>query len=201
MLSLPGLCYCPRCDPASADYKQRHVNSKTKLCKFFMTSAGCVKGADCKFAHGEEELAPPPVAVPCLPDEDDEDLCVCPECDYCFCAACHEAYHPGSACVSAGAREAFLAAREQMLAEGGYGSGSSAQRQNLEAARARLEELKSLEMVRRISKPCPCCGSAIMRTEGCNHMQVCMPPPRSKSGPWSHRRSKVRPSHGNDACC
>jgi hypothetical protein len=41
MLSLPGLCYCPRCDPASADYKARHAKAKTEPCKFFASFKGC----------------------------------------------------------------------------------------------------------------------------------------------------------------
>lgn len=87
---------------------------------------------------------------------------------------CHDAYHPGVECVSTGAREAFLAAREKLLEEGGGdGGGAVAQsRKRLAEARAKLEELKSLEVIRRTSKPCPSCGAGIMRTEGCNHMRA-----------------------------
>lgn len=98
LLTLPGICYCPRCDPASADYRSRRGGNRRKdeLCKFW-AQGKCLKAGDCKFAHGEAELAPVPVAVPCLPADDTDDLCVCPECEYSFCAACLEAYHPGYA--------------------------------------------------------------------------------------------------------
>ena len=173
LLKLPGLQYCPRCDPASADFKNRNGRSTAKLslCSFF-SAGGCAKGNDCRFAHGEGELAPTPTAVPCLPVSDgsgDDTLCICPECRYTFCAACHDAYHPGVECVSSAAREEYLRTREKLLREQG-GTGGEAQ-ERLLAARAKLEELKSLDAIRQMSKPCPSCGMAISKTEGCNHMQ------------------------------
>lgn len=42
LLQLPGLCYCPRCDPASPDYRPRR-NIKTELCRYFATGE-CVMG-------------------------------------------------------------------------------------------------------------------------------------------------------------
>lgn len=106
LASLPGLTYCPRCDPASAEYQCRAPAFKTQLCKFFEASGSCRAGDECPYAHGAAELRPPPSAVPCLP-VDDSDLCICPECEYNFCAACLEAYHPGSECSSLGARRAY----------------------------------------------------------------------------------------------
>jgi hypothetical protein len=119
-------------------------------------------------------------------------------------------YHPGSVCMSTGAREAVLAAREQLVRQGGVGGGAASQRKQMEAARARLEELKSIEVIRRTSKPCPSCGAGIMRSEGCNHMQhvpcaqtdtACAPPAhglRTACTPPAHRR----PAHGlHTAAC
>ena len=213
LLKLPGLQYCPRCDPSSADFKNRNGRSSGKhtLCSFFREGQ-CQKGRDCKFAHGTDELAPTPTAVPCLPVSDgsgDDTLCICPECRYTFCAvrsrhtepscvidlsvllcavpylapcptlrraspvlcrpcafvsfvlppqACHDAYHPGVECVSSAAREEYLRTREKLLREQG-GTGGEAQ-ERLLAARAKLEELKSLDAIRQMSKPCPACGVA-----------------------------------------
>lgn len=72
--------------------------------------------------------------------------------------ACHDAYHPGVECVSSAAREEYLRTREKLLREQG-GTGGEAQ-ERLLAARAKLEELKSLDAIRQMSKPCPACGVA-----------------------------------------
>ena len=173
LLAIPGLCYCPRCDPASADFKARNGRAKLTLCKFF-AQGSCVKGGDCRFAHGEAELAPVPKAVPCLPVSDgsgDDSLCICPECAYSFCAACHDAYHPGVLCTSSDSRLEYLQTRERLLREQGGDSLSSGVQDRLLAARSKLEELRSIEAIRKMSKPCPQCGMAISKTEGCNHMQ------------------------------
>lgn len=101
LLKLPGLQYCPRCDPSSADFKNRNGRSSGKhtLCSFFREGQ-CQKGRDCKFAHGTDELAPTPTAVPCLPVSDgsgDDTLCICPECRYTFCAV--RSRHTEPSCV------------------------------------------------------------------------------------------------------
>lgn len=172
LLSLPGLCYCPRCDPASADFKALNGRAKLTRCTFFARGC-CLKGADCRFAHSESELAQTPTAVPCLPVSDgsnDDSLCICPECRYTFCAICHEAWHPGVKCASSDAREEYLRTRERLLRENGGDSSSSGAHKRLLAARTKLDELKSLEAIRKMAKPCPSCGQAIAKNEGCNHM-------------------------------
>jgi len=168
LAALPGLCYCPRCDPASAQY--RHSGRpllKGTLCKFWEAGA-CAAGSRCKFAHGESELVLPPQAVPCLP-VDDSDLCICPECDFNFCAACYDPYHPGSECASLEARTAYLAARAARMV--GQAASSSSHSSSRAAVHAKLAELKTLEVIKRTAKQCPSCRAAIERTEGCNHMQ------------------------------
>ena len=168
LLQMPGLCYCPRCDPSSADYKARHSKaSKTELCKHFALGK-CLRGAACEYAHGEAELVAKPKPVPCLP-VDNSDLCICPECSFSFCAACQESYHPGVECVSSEAREEYLKSRERLLSE--QGGSTSSLSSKLAAARAKLEEFKSLDTIRKTSKSCPSCGAAISKTEGCNHMK------------------------------
>jgi E3 ubiquitin-protein ligase RNF14 len=92
--------------------------------------------------------------------EDPADNCAqCPTCAFVFCSLCAEGRHPGVRCVSAETRLAML----RRKAEGG-GAAAVAE------LRRREHEFLSLAEVERSSKPCPSCGAAIQRSEGCNKM-------------------------------
>ncbi|KAL6766767.1 hypothetical protein ACKKBG_A37275 [Auxenochlorella protothecoides x Auxenochlorella symbiontica] len=91
---------------------------------------------------------------------EDEDACArCARCLFVFCALCGEGWHPGSACVSAQTRLAMLRAK----AEGG---GAAAR----EALRRAEQEAATAALLARDTKPCPRCGVACQRDEGCNKM-------------------------------
>lgn len=83
----------------------------------------------------------------------------CPKCLFVFCTLCEEARHPGVECVGP---ETKL----QILREKARGGGQAA----IQELRKKEQEYKSLIEVKKTSKPCPCCGIAIQRTEGCNKM-------------------------------
>ena len=94
--------------------------------------------------------------------EDLSDNCAdCPKCFYIFCTLCNEGRHPGVQCVSAETRLAML----RRKAEGG-GSAAVAE------LRKKEHEMMSLATIEKSTKPCPACGMAIQRSEGCNKM-VC----------------------------
>ena len=91
----------------------------------------------------------------------EENTADCPKCFYVFCTLCLEGRHPGVNCVSAETKLAML----RRKAEGG---GAAA----VEELRKKEHDMMSLAEIEKSSKPCPCCGMAIQRTEGCNKM-VC----------------------------
>jgi E3 ubiquitin-protein ligase RNF14 len=90
-----------------------------------------------------------------------ENVADCPRCFYIFCTLCNEGRHPGVQCVSAETRLAML----RRKAEGGGGAA-------IAELRKQEHEMMSLAMIEKSSKPCPSCGMAIQRSEGCNKM-VC----------------------------
>ena len=57
---LPGLCYCPRCDPGSADYRSRRL-VKTELCRFF--AVGECRNGDCKVTPWLQPSAASPTTL------------------------------------------------------------------------------------------------------------------------------------------
>lgn len=94
--------------------------------------------------------------------EDAQDNCAeCSKCFFVFCTLCNEGRHPGVQCVSAETRLAML----RRKAEGG-GAAAVAE------LRRKEHEIMSLAEIEKTSKPCPACGMAIQRSEGCNKM-VC----------------------------
>lgn len=94
--------------------------------------------------------------------EDLSDNCAdCPKCFFVFCTLCNEGRHPGVQCVSVETRLAML----RRKAEGG-GSAAVAE------LRKKEHEMMSLATIEKSTKPCPACGMAIQRSEGCNKM-VC----------------------------
>jgi len=94
--------------------------------------------------------------------EDLSDNCAdCPKCFFVFCTLCNEGRHPGVQCVSAETRLAMLRRKAE-------GAGSAA----VAELRKKEHEMMSLATIEKSSKPCPACGMAIQRSEGCNKM-VC----------------------------
>eukprot|EP00210_Caulerpa_lentillifera_P004215 g4020.t1 len=89
----------------------------------------------------------------------------CTKCFFCFCTDCYRPWHPGTKCISV----------EETLEQMGA-SMSEYEESKTEKARFILDlqnQLKSLAMVRKESRPCPQCGMAIEKDGGCNHM-VCI---------------------------
>mmetsp|Transcript_54426 Transcript_54426/g.129704 ORF Transcript_54426/g.129704 Transcript_54426/m.129704 type:complete len:632 (-) Transcript_54426:79-1974(-) len=128
----PALVFCPRCEsmgketPILPSDSQQHASA----------------GSSITAPTAAEEASPP--------------LAICDRCQYAFCAACREAYHPSSLC---GAQMSRL----QKLAEQ-LETAQASQRRKL------AEELASLRMILADTKPCPKCRMPIVRSQGCNHM-------------------------------
>ena len=94
--------------------------------------------------------------------EDTEENCAdCPKCFYVFCTLCCEGRHPGVQCVSA-------ETRLEMLRKKAEGGGAAA----VAELRRKENDVMSLAEIEKSTKPCPSCGMAIQRSEGCNKM-VC----------------------------
>jgi E3 ubiquitin-protein ligase RNF14 len=94
--------------------------------------------------------------------EDLSDNCAdCPKCFFVFCTLCNEGRHPGVQCVSVETRLAMLRRKVE-------GGGSAA----VAELRKKEHEMMSLAFIEKSTKPCPACGMAIQRSEGCNKM-VC----------------------------
>ena len=92
--------------------------------------------------------------------EDLEENCAdCPKCFFVFCTLCEEGRHPGVQCVGPETRLAIL---KQKAAGGGKDA-------VMELRRKEQEYLNLIEL-KKSTKPCPTCGMAIERTEGCNKM-------------------------------
>ena len=179
--SLPGVCHCPRCTPEArmAERKSKGNPYKLQLCKFWTVQnpGACKQGACCKFAHGVEQLEELPLPVACVAptgsdgQPEDTELRRCPECSYAFCALCLQSYHPGTECMSGAELEEARQRLHDRALEAGKSTSTKA-REYAQQQRRRIDELRSLDVIRKSSVPCPGCGVAISRTEGCNHMKV-----------------------------
>lgn len=88
-----------------------------------------------------------------------ENTADCPKCFFVFCTLCEEARHPGLECVGPETKLEILRRKAQ-------GGGQAA----VHELRRKEQEYKSLIEIQKTSKPCPSCGIAIQRTEGCNKM-------------------------------
>jgi E3 ubiquitin-protein ligase RNF14 len=94
-----------------------------------------------------------------------EDCCQCASCRYVFCGKCLGEYHPAEPCFSAAKQLEMKALIED-------------QRQNVRLAeeekrRKRADlvaQMQSMARIQATTKPCPCCGAHIEKSEGCNQM-------------------------------
>jgi len=103
------------------------------------------------------------VETPILPEEaegseDKQDLAVCdrPGCNFAFCPACRQPYHPASNCT------AMMERLERLGLQQAAATKSNKQRLK--------DELESLRLIMSGTVPCPGCKMPITRTQGCNHM-------------------------------
>ena len=89
----------------------------------------------------------------------EENTADCSSCYFVFCTLCEEARHPGVECVSA---ETKL----EMLRKKAAGGGAQA----VAELRKKEQELRSISLIEKTTKPCPSCGEAVQKSEGCNKM-------------------------------
>ncbi|KAL6470407.1 hypothetical protein MHYP_G00215260 [Metynnis hypsauchen] len=125
--------------------------------------------------------------------EPDTTMGLCPSCRYAFCTLCKRAYHGLSHCLPTvdelrNLQEEYLSAskEDQRFLEQRYG------KQVIQRA---VEESFSRKWLEENSKNCPCCGTHIQKTQGCNKMTcsschqyfcwICLAP-LSKVNPYKH---------------
>jgi len=105
----------------------------------------------------------PKCSTPCL--EESRKLSQCTKCFYAFCTDCYRLWHPGSDCVSL---EDRLKELEMSLDE------SEVSKSDRGRLLKDLEnQIASLDVIKKESRPCPWCGMAIEKIGGCNHM-ICV---------------------------
>lgn len=92
-------------------------------------------------------------------EDAEENSADCGVCFYVFCTLCQESRHPGVQCVS---QETKL----EMLRQRAMGGSADA----IALLRKTELELKSLSLIEKTTKPCPSCGEAVERNQGCNKM-------------------------------
>jgi hypothetical protein len=83
----------------------------------------------------------------------------CSRCYYVFCTLCMDSRHPGVQCVS-------METKLEMLKKKADGGKAEA----IAQLRRKEQELKSLNLIEKTTKPCPSCGEGVEKTEGCNKM-------------------------------
>eukprot|EP00047_Mylnosiga_fluctuans_P020253 m.90154 g.90154 ORF g.90154 m.90154 type:complete len:491 (+) comp8448_c0_seq1:69-1541(+) len=84
----------------------------------------------------------------------------CASCYFAFCTECRDTYHPGSECMDTDEKlRRCLAAMPT--------GGPTTER---EKRMRRAVELMNLKTIKETSKPCPSCGEAVQKSEGCNKM-------------------------------
>ena len=101
---------------------------------------------------------------PTIADKDDG-CSQCPSCFYVFCGKCLGAYHPAERCLS----ELEQLEMKQLSEERRQNTKLSEEDKRRKRADL-VAQVQSMQLVQRMSKPCPCCGTAIEKSEGCNKM-------------------------------
>jgi hypothetical protein len=142
---MTDVVWCPRCPAASAG------------------GGGGDGDGDGDGEDGDNDAGP----SPCIEDPQDR-LAQCARCGFSFCGVCAQAWHPGRPCLDEEARLLVLERRAQRAgaAAGDSGGGARDARREADAA----AQLLSLRAIREATRPCPGCGAASVRSEGCNKM-------------------------------
>ena len=96
--------------------------------------------------------------------EESEHFGHCPKCRFAFCTLCFESFHPGSECITN--EEAIRLARKHNSGgtNGHFGPEEQERRKRL------IQQAQSLALIRKSTKQCPSCRSAVSKTRGCNKM-------------------------------
>ena len=87
----------------------------------------------------------------------------CPKCRFAFCTLCFDSFHPGSQCITA--EEAIAISRTRNA-----GGAKNFSPEEQERRKRLVQNAQSLAMIRKCSKQCPSCRSAVSKTRGCNKM-------------------------------
>lgn len=95
---------------------------------------------------------------------EDEDHCAqCGKCHFAFCTLCSSTWHPGTiACLDPDAKLELLRARAAR--DGRHDPQRDARERDL------VNQIQSARVIQATTRPCPGCGAAIDKTEGCNKM-------------------------------
>ena len=161
--AIPGLAYCPRCDPlARRDKAEETCEHWARSPEAGAGGVGppCTYGNECHFLHRFVELPEP---VPCVPlYEGDQGLYICSKCNYSFCGRCLQSYHPGVACLDDEALARFNVERMSRITKG--------QQTSQYRIREILGQLQSERFLKATCHNCPRCSMGVFKTEGCNKM-------------------------------
>jgi E3 ubiquitin-protein ligase RNF14 len=177
--SLNALC-CPSPDcraPIPADVLRDELLSRESFERWerLLLSRSLSRMADvvwCPRCATAAAAGSAPVESPCIEDPEDR-LAQCERCGFAFCGICAQAWHPGRPCLDEEARLLVLSARTRRT--GGVGGGGGEDGADAPPRDARREadaaaQLLSLRAIRQATRPCPGCGAASVRSEGCNKM-------------------------------
>ena len=95
--------------------------------------------------------------------EESENFGHCPKCRFAFCTLCFESFHPGRQCIT-GEEAIRIARRHNAEGKSNFGPEEQERRKRL------IQTAQSLAMIKRSTKQCPSCRSAVSKTRGCNKM-------------------------------
>jgi E3 ubiquitin-protein ligase RNF14 len=95
--------------------------------------------------------------------EESEHFGHCPKCRFAFCTLCFEPFHPGSQCIT-GEEAIRIARKHNAGGKSNFGPEEQERRKRL------IQTAQSLAMIKKSTKQCPSCRSAVSKTRGCNKM-------------------------------